>query len=872
MRFLRTNTAARVTVGPFFDKSDGVTPEVALTVTAIKLTFMVDDANVPTLVLDTNPTASGGNNDMVHVTGDDAGFYDLELTAANTNFLGRAMLALTDAANHCPVFHEFMILPAMIYDSLVLGTDRLDANVTHIADTSQTARDIGASVLLAADQAVNATKIGGTTQTGRDLGASVLLSPGTGTGQVDLSSGKVLLQATQTGVTIPTVTTLTNAPSDSAGVTTLLSRLSVLRAGYLDNLSAGAAALESSLQALITTVGVAGAGLTATASAVWSVATRLLTAGTNIVLAKGTGVTGFNDLSAAAVNAEVDTALADYDAPTHAEMTAELATADDATLAAIAGLNNLSQANVRSAVGLASANLDTQLTAIDDFLDTEVAAIKAKTDNLPASPAATSDIPTVLEIVEGMFLQDSGQTYADAIAGSAVKEIADNAGGSGGPSAADIADAVWDEDATTHTAPNTAGDRVNSILTNTVSIKTKTDNLPADPAGNSNIVNAFSAIISKPISVNPRPEIIFLDPGGDAVGAVGYFNVIPPLTGSLVSYDTTQKKVGAGSYRFEVDEGGSEAFAETAAILGAQGHCRISFYFRYDVVPESTTTILQGLDVDQLDLFDLNIVPQGDGVIISIVDDFGTTNLGSIELLPNTWNRVSFSYVERALDDADIKVYVNGAEEISIVGMPSGDTSPPIPYLRYGWVTSPGVDRVCWFDQIYIDAGDDLADPGNVLLAAKLPATAFEDNWNTVGGTGAINERPLDLANFKQHTASSGLRQTYTIENAATGDVNISGATLCGHMGWVWAKKGAGDDGDLPALIVNNVLQPIILSTTAKLFKFPVVSSSYPSHAAGIGMRSNEESADTFLYECGVVVAWLETNFLDKGLRLYEGS
>lgn len=45
--------------------------------------------------------------------------------------------------------------------------------------------------------------------------------------------------------------------------------------------------------------------------AVWSTASRLLTAGTNIVLAKGTGVTGFNDLSAAQVNAEADTALSD---------------------------------------------------------------------------------------------------------------------------------------------------------------------------------------------------------------------------------------------------------------------------------------------------------------------------------------------------------------------------------------------------------------------------------------------------------------------------------------------------------------------------------------------------------------------------------
>lgn len=44
--------------------------------------------------------------------------------------------------------------------------------------------------------------------------------------------------------------------------------------------------------------------------AVWTVAVRVLTAGTNIVLAKGVGVTGFNDLSAAQVNAEVVDALA----------------------------------------------------------------------------------------------------------------------------------------------------------------------------------------------------------------------------------------------------------------------------------------------------------------------------------------------------------------------------------------------------------------------------------------------------------------------------------------------------------------------------------------------------------------------------------
>jgi hypothetical protein len=71
-------------------------------------------------------------------------------------------------------------------------------------------------------------------------------------------------------------------------------------------------------------------------TAVWATTTRLLTAGTNIALAKGTGVTGFNDLSAAQVNAEVDTALADYDGPTNAEMVARtLAAASYATATAV---------------------------------------------------------------------------------------------------------------------------------------------------------------------------------------------------------------------------------------------------------------------------------------------------------------------------------------------------------------------------------------------------------------------------------------------------------------------------------------------------------------------------------------------------------
>lgn len=148
MRYLRTNTATRVTVGPFIG-TDGLTPKTSLTVTNCKLTMSVDDGGVPTLVLDTNPTASGGSNDMVHITGDDAGFYDLELAAANVNYVGRAILSLQDSANHAPVFHEFMILPAKVYDSLMLGTDNLEVDLIQVnGSTSHVTKLIAALRML----------------------------------------------------------------------------------------------------------------------------------------------------------------------------------------------------------------------------------------------------------------------------------------------------------------------------------------------------------------------------------------------------------------------------------------------------------------------------------------------------------------------------------------------------------------------------------------------------------------------------------------------------------------------------------------------------------------------------------------------------
>lgn len=96
-----------------------------------------------------------------------------------------------------------------------------------------------------------------------------------------------------------------------------------------------------------------------------------------------TAISGLNNLSAAQVASE----LATYDAPTKAELDA--AVAPLATAAA--------------------------LTIVDDFLDTEIAAIKAKTDNLPADPADESSIQATLATIAG-YLDTEIAAIAAAIA------------------------------------------------------------------------------------------------------------------------------------------------------------------------------------------------------------------------------------------------------------------------------------------------------------------------------------------------------------------------------------------------------------------------------------------------------------------------
>lgn len=105
----------------------------------------------------------------------------------------------------------------------------------------------------------------------------------------------------------------------------------------------------------------------------------------------------------------------------------------------------LDAAGTRAAVGLASANLDTQLTAIDDLLDTEVAAIKSDT---------------------AAILIDTAEI---GVAGAGLTALA------------------------TQSSVTTIDDFLDTEI---AAIKAKTDNLPTDPADASDVAAAITAATS----------------------------------------------------------------------------------------------------------------------------------------------------------------------------------------------------------------------------------------------------------------------------------------------------------------------------------------------------------------------------------------
>ena len=306
------------------------------------------------------------------------GWYLLAGHATDRDTLGDLLIHATGSGAD-PMDERYCVVPWNPFDGVRLGMTALP----------NAAAGAAGGLPLSADGSgrVDVIKINGTSQTARDIGASVLISSGTGTGQLSVASGVIAANATQIlgtaitegasgrlaggfvkwfNVAMPTGTVHSlpdAAPSTAGGL--LISAAGLLNmddmGGRVFALSSGTI-LQSTLRdnvfaqaATSNTITLDAGGLTSTVDGAY--------VGASIIIER-------TDASGPAVRQIVgyvgSTRVATVYPPW---ATQPYGSGTNYTIVAGGGGSSLDAVGVRSAVGLASPNLDAQLSNIDTVID-----------------------------------------------------------------------------------------------------------------------------------------------------------------------------------------------------------------------------------------------------------------------------------------------------------------------------------------------------------------------------------------------------------------------------------------------------------------------------------------------------------------------
>lgn len=126
--WLRQSTSVVISFGPFLDKTDGVTLETGL-VSAI------DHATTGAMCSKNGGALTIRSQAVTASTYDARGCYRLTLSTTDTNTLGTLRVIFEEAATCLPVWQDFMVVPANVWDSM-FGADLLQVDMTQILGTA----------------------------------------------------------------------------------------------------------------------------------------------------------------------------------------------------------------------------------------------------------------------------------------------------------------------------------------------------------------------------------------------------------------------------------------------------------------------------------------------------------------------------------------------------------------------------------------------------------------------------------------------------------------------------------------------------------------------------------------------------------------
>lgn len=229
------------------------------------------------------------------------------------------------------------------------------------------------------------------------------------------------------------------------------------------------------------------------------------------------------------------------------------------------------------------------------------------------------------------------------------------------------------------------------------------------------------------------------------------------------------------------------------------------------------------------------------------------------------WYRLTLAWTITSTTVNHVTLFKNGVSDIDVVNntLTTINSNDAVFGNFAGANNSPDVR----YSDIYCDNSTSLTDPGNIWVTAKRTFSNGTTNGYTTqigaGGSGygtghspQVNERPQsDTNGWSIIGAGSAITEEYNIENQATGDINITGATIVNYMGWIRSKALASETGNI---IVNGVSSNISLTSTTAYFTQIAGSSTYPAGTGSdIGEITSTALTTVSLYEAGVIVAYI---------------
>lgn len=478
MIYLKQSTAATIKLGPFVDSGDGVTAETGLTIQKADVRLSKNGGNMAAAAADQGESDAGAAHDEL-------GYYDISLGTGDTDTLGRLKVMVSESGA-LPVWAEYEVVPANVFDSIVAGTDYLQADAVEIHSDATAASNAEAffdgtgyagtnnviptvtsvtNGVGLADDAITAAKFDESTAfplKSADTGATAVARTGADSDTLKTLSDEIAAQASE----------LTKVPKSDGSTSWNDTALAAVAAEVEETLDSnwqlalwGDDWYDQRAAHWFTNGGV---------RMIWGGQTDGSdigdVSGGNPLAAFPAGSFGkkmddYLNYSISSVASSVSSVLA--------KLGGWAGTTTDTILGAFQALFKKSGATTPADLGTVfdpatdslpavydkvaalptALAIKTELEAAGSYLE----AIKAKTDNLPTDPADDSDIDAAIAALKTILDKLDTAMELDGAVYKFTKNALEDAPSGGGDDAATVAAAVWEEAKTDHTTAGTYG-------------------------------------------------------------------------------------------------------------------------------------------------------------------------------------------------------------------------------------------------------------------------------------------------------------------------------------------------------------------------------------------------------------------------------